>query len=110
MRRTEIKSRTVSFLIILVIYIAAAAAGFLVYYFTSGMPLLISTLLADIAATIVVWLFGIFLKNSSVYDPYWSVAPVFIIIFWIVALDISINATHILFMIAIFAWGIRWLL
>jgi steroid 5-alpha reductase family enzyme len=103
----KIKSRTASFLIILLIYIAAAAAGFLVYYLTSGMHLLVSTLLADIAATIVVWLCGIFLKNSSVYDPYWSVAPIFIIIFWIFALDISITAVDILLIIAIFAWGIR---
>ena len=51
--------------------------------FTSGLHILLSTLLADIAATFIVWLAGIIFKNSSVYDPYWSVAPIFIIIFWI---------------------------
>jgi len=103
----NIRNRAASFFIIFIIYIAAAAAGVLVYYLASGMHLLISTLLADIAATIVVWLCGIFLKNSSVYDPYWSVAPIFIIIFWIFAVDISIGAIDILLIIAVFTWGIR---
>ena len=101
MKKTGIKNRTVSLIIILLVYIAAAAAGFLVYHLVSGMHLLVSTLLADIASTIVVWLCGIFLKNSSVYDPYWSLAPIFIIIFWIFSLNVSIGAIDILFIIAI---------
>ena len=84
-------SRVVSFLIVLAIYIVAGAAAFLVYWLASGIHLLISTLLADIAATLVVWLLGIFFRNSSVYDPYWSVAPIFIIIFWILVRDITIS-------------------
>ena len=55
----------------------------------------------------IVWLAGIIFKNSSVYDPYWSVAPIFIIIFWIFVRDISLSVTDILFMAAIFIWGIR---
>jgi steroid 5-alpha reductase family enzyme len=72
------------------------------------MHILISTLLADIAATIVVWLCGIFLNNSSsVYDPYWSAAPIFILISWIFVLDVQVTAAEILFIIAILVWGFR---
>ena len=31
------------------------------------------------AATITVYLFSLLLKNSTVYDPYWSVAPIVIL-------------------------------
>jgi len=37
---------------------------------------------ADIAATIVVFIFSIIFNNSSIYDPYWSVAPVPIALYW----------------------------
>lgn len=100
-------NRTASFLIVLSVYIVAGAAAFLVYWLSSGLHLLIATLLADIAATIVVWLSGIIFRNSSVYDPYWSVAPIFIIVFWILVENTSISVTDILFIIAISVWGIR---
>jgi steroid 5-alpha reductase family enzyme len=107
MNTSMVKSRTASFLIIFLIYITAGAAAYLAYDLTSGMHILISTLLADIAATIVVWLCGIFLNNSSVYDPYWSAAPIFILISWIFVLDVQVTAAEILFITAILVWGVR---
>jgi len=44
-------------------------------------PILIA-LCADIAATLVVFGFSTFYRNSSLYDPYWSVAPVPIALYW----------------------------
>ncbi len=40
---------------------------------------------ADIAATLVVFGFSFALDNSSVYDPYWSLAPIPIVAYWAVA-------------------------
>ncbi len=37
---------------------------------------------ADVAATCTVFLFSAGHDNSSVYDPYWSVAPVPIVLYW----------------------------
>lgn len=39
-------------------------------------------LIADIVATLVVFGFSFSFKNSSLYDPYWSVQPVVIAAFW----------------------------
>ena len=64
----NIKNKTTSLLIVFLIYLFAFFIGFLIFRLTSNMNLLISTLLADIAATIIVWVFGIVFKNSSVYD------------------------------------------
>jgi len=107
MNGPTIKYRTISFLIILVIYILSATAGFVVLSVFSDLPVLLSTLVADIAATIVVWVSGIVFKNSSVYDPYWSVAPIIIVLFWAGTLDISYSVTDILFFTAVIIWGIR---
>ncbi|MCJ7665887.1 MAG: DUF1295 domain-containing protein, partial [Actinobacteria bacterium] len=69
--------------------------------------MLTSTLLADIAATLVVWGFGILFANSSIYDPYWSVAPLIILSYWIIIREVSFSVIDILFMAAIAIWGIR---
>jgi steroid 5-alpha reductase family enzyme len=37
---------------------------------------------ADIAAAIVVFIFSVLFNNSSIYDPYWSLAPVPIARYW----------------------------
>lgn len=40
-------------------------------------------LILDIAATIFVFLMSIVFNNTSFYDPYWGVAPIFVILFWV---------------------------
>ena len=103
----RIKNRVASFLIILAVYILAFFVGLLVFKLSSNMHVLVSTFLADIAATLVVWGFGILFKNSSIYDPYWSLAPVIILPCWIIIKGISFSITDILFLVAIVVWGIR---
>jgi len=103
----RIKNRTASFLIILAVYILAFFVGLLVFKLSSNMHVLVSTFLADIAATLIVWGFGILFKNSSIYDPYWSLAPVIILPCWIIIKGISFSITDILFLVAIVVWGIR---
>lgn len=102
----NIKSKTVSLLIVFLIYVFACSVGFLVFTLTSGMYLILSTFLADIAATIIVWIFGMIFNNSSVYDPYWSIIPLIIIILWVMKGPL-ITVADILFITVIFIWGIR---
>lgn len=103
----RVKNRTVSFLIILAVYVFAFPVALIVFKLSSGMHLLASTFLADMAATLVVWLAGILFINSSIYDPYWSVAPMAIITYWIITTGTSLSIVSILFLAAIIVWGIR---
>jgi steroid 5-alpha reductase family enzyme len=107
MVRINTRPRILSFIIVFLIYAAAFFAGFIVFKFTSDMQLLISTLLADIAATLVVWASGILFGNSSVYDPYWSVAPPLILALWMFQKVIELSFIDVLFTAAVFIWGIR---
>jgi len=85
----------------------AFSAGLLVFKLSSNMHVLVSTFLADIATTLVVWGFGILFSNSSIYDPYWSVAPVVILLCWIIIKGVSFSVIDILFLVAVIVWGIR---
>ncbi|HEY5284740.1 MAG TPA: hypothetical protein VIM14_18250, partial [Polyangia bacterium] len=62
----------------LVALLAALAIG---RTFTAQHPVWVAAL-GDVVATLVVFGFSIALDNSSVYDPYWSVAPLPIAIYW----------------------------
>lgn len=63
-------------------YIIAGCVALGVGHSLSGRhPLLIAGV-SDIAATAVVFFFSVLLNNSSVYDPYWSVAPIPIALFF----------------------------
>ena len=107
MSALKMKTRLVSFIIILAIYIFSFFIGFLVFKLFDNISILLASLIADIAATLVVWAFGIIFGNSSLYDPYWSVAPLIIIPVWILSDGIVFSIFEILLFSAIFLWGIR---
>ncbi|HTX88634.1 MAG TPA: DUF1295 domain-containing protein, partial [Bacteroidales bacterium] len=62
-------------ILLLFIYLVAFGTGFFIGNSYTEMPLLGKTFLMILPATIVIWLFSFLLNNSSVFDPYWSVAP-----------------------------------
>jgi steroid 5-alpha reductase family enzyme len=76
-----VKSR--SLLICLAAYCAGALAGAAVCRLSSGLSPVWAAGFADLTATLVVFGFSVGLDNSSVYDPYWSVAPALITLWWL---------------------------
>lgn len=70
--------------------------------------ILIDTLIADLAATLVVFIFSRIYTNSSIYDPYWSVAPIIIVGFWLIYFGKSyLDSREILIFILVCWWGFR---
>ena len=67
-------------MIVLVAYGLAGTAALVVLQKLDGRGYhpLVEVLIADIIATVVVFGFSMFSNNSSIYDPYWSVAPIVI--------------------------------
>lgn len=98
------ESRTASFVIIALVYIIATVAGIAVY---RALPfdMWLSLLIADVAATIVTFIFSLIFSNASVYDPYWSVQP--IVILATLAVGERMTFVKILLLIAVTLWGIR---
>lgn len=88
-------------------YILAAAVGIAVLQGTGG-SIFLRLLVADIAATLVIFIIGQLVTNSSLYDPYWSVAPAFLVAGFALAGDgvIGIPRGMIVFALTV-AWGWR---
>lgn len=66
-------------------------------------------LIADLIATVVVFGGSRVLHNSSCYDPYWSVLPPFLVIFWFLAAETpGVNdGRAVLLIVVVFVWAIR---
>lgn len=77
------RSKTRSLALVGVAYVVALAAGaaWLVWGVPSGR-LLLDTLIADLLATLVIFVFSRAYGNSSFYDAYWSVIPPVLLFYW----------------------------
>ena len=64
-------------------------------------------LVADLAATIVIFGWSVAYRNSSFYDAYWSVAPLPIAIYWIAVSQGAVGARQALVLLLVTAWGLR---
>jgi steroid 5-alpha reductase family enzyme len=65
----------------------------------------INLFIADTVSTVVCFIFSLIFKNSSVYDPYWSVAPIFVVV--IFAFYSKLTIYTVILLIAICFWGVR---
>lgn len=98
------ENRILSFVIISVVYILAAAIGIAVYV-SLAYDWWLNLLIADIVATVITFIFSLVLGNASVYDPYWSVQPIVILIAF--ALNAELTPLRLLLLVAVCFWGVR---
>ena len=101
-------SKWCSVALITAIYALAGVAGWLLFSWLTkqAMQPVLSLLLADVLATIVVWAFGLLYENVSVYDPYWSVFPPVAFMLWAFHTGVW-SVPVILLLIASWYWGWR---
>ena len=99
-------SRQCSFIIITLIYLAATLLGIWVFASLDDNHFLLRLFAADFAATVFVWLWGVIFSNSSVYDPYWSVAPPLMLSGYAIYCGAS-SWPVVLMLIAVWYWAIR---
>ena len=98
------QNRTASFLILAAVYIVATVVGILVYS-AMDLEIWLALLIADVAATVVTFVFSLIFTNASVYDPYWSVQPIVILAAF--AMGKVLTLLGVLLLIAVCIWGIR---
>src|SRR5882672_7770877 len=101
--------RVRSFAVVVLTYLAALAGAIATAaIMPAGSPIL-TVFVADCAATLVVFAASMWFANSSLYDPYWSVAPPVIAVYWASAPSGSmpVLARQCLVLLLVFAWGIR---
>ncbi|MCQ2522340.1 MAG: DUF1295 domain-containing protein [Lachnospiraceae bacterium] len=90
--------------IIALIYILAFGLGYL-----ASLPvqsLMLKVFVFDVVATIIVFVFSVISHNSSVYDAYWSVAPIIMVV-WIYLKNSAWSVMQIAFLVVFLFWAFR---
>lgn len=64
---------------------------------------------ADVVGTLVVFAFSVALRNTSLYDAYWSVAPPALALFWVLHPEAAdgLPARQLLVLVGVSVWAIR---
>ncbi len=104
-------SRTVSFVWVVVAYLVALAAawGTEIAMVAYSDDVLVRAFVADVVATFVIFGFSMLFSNSSMYDAYWSVAPVPIYVLFLVqpaAADGDVVRQGLVGVVVV-AWAVR---
>lgn len=103
-QKEKTKKRITAYGILLAVYVLASVVGIVLYGQLPGAWWQ-RLLVADVAATVVTFLFSLLFSNASVYDPYWSVQPLVILGAYAAAGPVSGLGVGILCVIGL--WGIR---
>lgn len=107
------------YLIILIAYTVAGAAAFGVGKSVDHLNPILILAAADLAGTVVIFGFSCLFDNSSLYDPYWSVAPPLIATYWLLSGNSGagqwVRAMVVMSLLVVWAtrltlnWAVRWL-
>ncbi len=78
------QNKALGLIIVLISYVVATAAGVFAVRQTGYTDLFAQFAVADAVATGVIFAFSMAFRNSSFYDPYWSVKPMVVVV-WLTA-------------------------
>ena len=103
------ESKPLGLLVMFFAYLIAAALGILSFELFNkftNIHVIFNVLIADTVSTIVIYIFAIIFKTSSMYDPYWSVQSFFIFLALLFKYD-NFTLPNVLFLIALGIYTIR---
>lgn len=101
-------SRAASFAVVVGVYVVALLVALAVGALVGDDRPLVTVLVADLAATVVVFVSSRVLNNSSMYDVYWSVVPPVIVLYLVtVAVPGVSGARQVLCVVLVWAWAVR---
>jgi steroid 5-alpha reductase family enzyme len=95
-------TRGASFAVVIVAYLVALAAALAAGWLVRDWHPLAVVAVADLAGTVVIFASSVAMRNSSMYDPYWSVVPPVIALYF---LDGGARDWLVLGLVT--AWGVR---
>ncbi len=98
------ENKIFSYAIVVIAYVLATIVAVIVYNALPFKPYL-NLLIADVLATIVVFIFSVAINNASVYDPYWSVQP--FVIGLLFGIKCGFNLYSLILFIAVSIWAVR---
>lgn len=96
-----------SIILITAIYISTFVVVYCIFPFLVFSHTLINLFIADVIATVVIFIFSMVFTNSSVYDPYWSVVPPILAIYLVMIFPDASRYRQLVMLALVLFWSIR---
>lgn len=103
------KNRRTGLLICMLAYLTAFLVCYLFGSVFYGRNIILHAFILNLLATLTIFLFSMLLNNSSMYDPYWSIAPPAVFLYWIFSetpVEINIYRQGLILCLVLF-WSVR---
>ena len=100
----KIRNKIFGLLLFAVFYIAAYVIGYFSAYYID--ELILRLFIFDIVATLVIYLLSLPIKNSSLYDAYWSLTP-FVMATYLLIVSENLNVYHFIAYAVFAVWSFR---
>jgi len=86
------------------IYTLLFIIGVILYIKLPFENLVYKLLIIDVALTVLITIVGFLVKNDSMYDPYWSLIPFLMLLYWIDSSHVQEFNARIFIMIILMSW------
>ncbi len=103
------KNKIISLLIIILIYALMFSSYFFLNKWLTINNMMIKLFVTSLIWTVYIWIFSLIFRNSSIYGPYWSTVPIFIVLLYLTKVT-KINFQTYLLVGALIIWGVRLLI
>jgi steroid 5-alpha reductase family enzyme len=100
-------SKRNSIVLIAAIYISAFLVVYCIFPLLTFPRTLMNLFIADVIATVVIFIFSMIFNNSSVYDPYWSVVPPVIAVYLMIIFPGANQPRQLVIVALVLFWSIR---
>ena len=104
-------SRASAFAVVTACYLVGGAAALVTALLLRHHHPITVAFVADLVATVVIFGLSMVLANSSLYDPYWSVAPPVVAVAWAAVSPADLTggetARQVVVLALVFLWAIR---
>ena len=107
---TRIKeiNRVTAFILVFISYFLAIASSIGFGYLFRDLNPILMIFLADILATLIIFIISTFFKNASFYDPYWSFIPIVIALYFLFTSSDLVNGfRQYIVLLMVCLWGLR---
>lgn len=105
MKQKLFNNKTTGIFFIAIVYLITFVICYLLSFWIEDT--LLRLLFIDVIATIIIWMISLFIRNSSLYDPYWSFTPVIFVIYMMIINWDTLNIYNFIFILTFLIWGIR---
>jgi steroid 5-alpha reductase family enzyme len=100
-------SKRNSIILIAAIYISAFVVIYCIFPLLAFSHTIINLFIADVIATMVIFIFSMIFSNSSVYDPYWSVVPPIIAVYLMIIFPGAGLPRQLVIVTLVLLWSLR---